>query len=182
MSAVPTPNSRAIGAEPLPSRIGKCTTVNSNEPLIERVTSPEDVSAVAQLEALCFTNPWTREMLERELRESPVARVYALREQGGGVAAFCSCWIVLDELHVNTIAVAPHRRREGLGTRLMLHVMREAAEAGATRATLEVRASNTAARRLYSSLGFVETAVRQGYYTQPEEDGIILWRGALSRG
>jgi ribosomal-protein-alanine N-acetyltransferase len=156
--------------------------VNSNEPRIERVSSREDVAAVAALEEICFTNPWTRDMLERELRDSEVARVYVARDADGGVAAFCSCWMVLDELHVNTIAVAPHRRRQGLATRLMRHVMEEAARAGASAATLEVRASNTAARHLYATLGFVETAVRPHYYTKPEEDGIILWREGLPRG
>ena len=62
------------------------------------------------------------------------------------------------------------------------HVMEEAARAGASAATLEVRASNTAARHLYATLGFVETAVRPHYYTKPEEDGIILWREGLPRG
>jgi ribosomal-protein-alanine N-acetyltransferase len=58
--------------------------------------------------------------------------------------------------------------------------MREAARTGATRATLEVRASNTPARQLYTRLGFVETAVRRRYYTLPDEDGIILWREGLA--
>ena len=150
--------------------------------MIEQVTSAQDIAAVAALEAVCFTNPWTREMLERELQQSQLARVYALRDDDGGIAAFCTCWIVLDELHINTIAVAPNRRREGLATRLMRHVMREAAGTGARRATLEVRASNTPARELYTRLGFVETAVRRRYYTQPEEDGIILWREGLTGG
>ena len=156
--------------------------MNSGDPVIEQVTSSEDIAAVAALEAVCFTNPWTREMLERELQQSQVARVYALRDEAGGIAAFCTCWMVLDELHINTIAVAPNRRRERLATRLMLHVMREAAPGGGKRATLEVRASNTPARQLYSRLGFVETAVRRRYYTQPEEDGIILWREGLTGG
>ena|SRR5687767_2876353 len=156
--------------------------MHSDDPRIEQVTSSDDLDAVAALEAICFTNPWTREMLERELHGSQVARVYALRDVDGRVAAFCSCWIVFDELHINTIAVAPDRRREGLATRLMLHVMQEAARDGGTRATLEVRASNAPARRLYATLGFTETAVRPRYYTQPEEDAIILWRDGLVRG
>ena len=156
--------------------------MNSRDLVIEQMTSHEDLAAVARLEAVCFTNPWTLDMLERELDRSQVARVYALRDETGDVAAFCTCWIVLDELHINTIAVAPNRRREGLATRLMRHVLREAARAGGRRATLEVRASNTVARRLYSTLGFVETAVRPRYYTQPEEDGIILWLEGLAGG
>lgn len=156
--------------------------MTAGKPVIERVSSPDDLDRVAALEAVCFTNPWTRDMLERELQHSGVARVYALRDDTGGVAAFCTCWLVFDELHVNTVAVAPDRRRAGLATALMRHVMQDAARDGATRATLEVRASNTPARRLYATLGFVETAVRPRYYTQPEEDGVILWCEHLTGG
>jgi ribosomal-protein-alanine N-acetyltransferase len=147
--------------------------------VIERVFSAQDLDAVAALEAACFTNPWTREMLEREVRESGVGRVYILRDPSGGVAAFCSCWMVVDELHINTIAVDPVRRRSGLATSLMRQVMEEGARSGATKATLEVRASNVAARQLYAKLGFIESGVRTLYYTQPDEDAIILWRDGL---
>jgi ribosomal-protein-alanine N-acetyltransferase len=147
--------------------------------LIERVTSARDLDAVAALEALCFTNPWTRDMLEREVRESSVARVYVLKDPAGEIAAFCTCWIVADELHINTVAVDPARRRTGLATSLIRQVLVEGARSGATKATLEVRASNAAARELYTKLGFVEAAVRPLYYTQPDEDAIILWRVGL---
>ena len=143
---------------------------------IERVTSSRDLDQVAALEAACFTNPWTREMLEREIRQSGVARVYVARDHTGALAAFCTCWLIVDELHINTIAVDPGRRRTGVATQLMRHVMEEAAREGAARATLEVRASNDAARQLYARLGFAESAVRPSYYTHPVEDAIILWR------
>lgn len=149
---------------------------------IERVTGGDDLDQVCALEAESFTNPWTREMLERELRGSKVARVYVLRLQDGAIAAFCTCWIIVDELHVNTIAVAPRRRRQGLGFLLTRHVLAEAARSGATRATLEVRRSNTPALRLYERLGFRVTAVRPRYYTNPEEDALILWRDELEDG
>ena len=144
---------------------------------VERVTTSEDLASVAALESLCFTNPWTREMLEQQVRESDVARVYVLRNPAGAIIAFCTCWVIVDELHINTLAVDPVHRRAGLGRALMHGVMQEAVRAGCTRATLEVRASNTPARRLYAALGFSETGVRPRYYTQPEEDAIILWRG-----
>ncbi len=147
--------------------------------MIERVTSERDLDAVAALEATCFTNPWTREMLEREVRESSVARVYVLRDPVGEVVAFCTCWMIVDELHINTVAVDPARRRAGLATSLMRQIMTEAARSGVTKATLEVRASNGAARQLYAKLGFVESGVRAGYYSQPDEDAVILWRDGL---
>jgi ribosomal-protein-alanine N-acetyltransferase len=144
-----------------------------------RVTGGADLDAVAALEAESFTNPWTREMLEREVRQSDVARVYILRGPEDAVVAFCSCWIIFDELHINTIAVRPGLRRRGLGTRLMAHVFDAAREAGAVRATLEVRESNEPARRLYEQLGFRVEAVRPEYYSHPVEDALILWRHDL---
>lgn len=145
--------------------------------LIEQLAGPDDLDldAVVALEAECFTNPWTKAMLERELRHSDVARVYLLRLPGIRVAAFCACWIVYDELHINTIAVAPAYRGQGLATALMRHVMADAARQGARRATLEVRRSNEPARRLYEALGFSTGGVRPMYYTGPDEDALILW-------
>ena len=144
--------------------------------VIERLHGGDDLTAVAALEAESFTNPWTREMLERELAEPTAARVYVLRLPDRPVAAFCACWIVADELHVNTLAVHPDLRRQGLGLALMRHVVEDAAAGGARRATLEVRRSNLPALRLYELLGFTVSGVRPRYYTQPEEDALILWR------
>jgi [ribosomal protein S18]-alanine N-acetyltransferase len=146
---------------------------------IERVTGGPDLDAVAALEAASFTNPWTKEMLVRELETSLVARVYVLRAPGRPVAAFCSCWILYDELHINTLAVDPECRRRGLATVLMRHLLALAADQGATRALLEVRQSNIPAIRLYQALGFEITNVRRGYYTQPEEDALVLTRLVL---
>ncbi len=85
--------------------------------VIERISDPADLDAVAALEAATFTNPWTREMLERELRQSDVARVYVVRLPGHRVAAFCACWLVYDELHINTIAVDAASAGRGLRPR-----------------------------------------------------------------
>jgi ribosomal-protein-alanine N-acetyltransferase len=146
---------------------------------IARLTPGEDLGDVVALEAASFTNPWTREMLARELTHSDVARVYVLRAPDQRLLAFCTCWVVFDELHVNTLAVAADRRREGLATRLLDFVFADAVAAGVRRATLEVRRSNEPALRLYEGLGFTVKAVRTGYYSQPDEDGLILWRDDL---
>ena len=153
----------------------------TRHPAVERVTSREDLASVAALESVCFTNPWTQEMLEQQVRGSDVARVYVLRNPAGAIVAFCSCWVIVDELHINTIAVDPAHRRGGVARALMQGVMGKAVGEGCGKATLEVRESNVPARRLYATLGFAETGVRRRYYTQPEEDAIILWR-ALGSG
>jgi ribosomal-protein-alanine N-acetyltransferase len=147
--------------------------------VIERVTADADLDAIVALEATSFTNPWPRELLARELAESPVSRLYVLRTLERRVAAFCLCWVVIDELHINTVAVDPALRRHGLGAQLMRHVIADAARCGARRATLEVRRSNAAAIALYERLGFVVCAERPRYYTKPDEDALILWREKL---
>lgn len=138
-----------------------------------------DIDAIVALEADSFTNPWSRDTLVWELGNSDVTQVYVLRNEEGTVLAFCVCWLIFDELHINTVAVAPAARRTGMATELLRQVMVEAARAGGTKATLEVRASNSAALALYSRLGFHVAARRPRYYTHPEEDALILWRESL---
>ena len=151
--------------------------------VVERASTDEDLDAVAELEAASFINPWTRDMLARELSQNELARVYVLRLGEERVAAFCACWVIVGELHINTIAVRADLRRRGLATALMHYVLADAQREGASRATLEVRRSNEAAQRLYETLGFRLAGVRPGYYTQPDEDALILWRdGEEKRG
>lgn len=146
---------------------------------VERLTDPgaaADIDAVVALENESFTNPWPRETLVWELANSDVTRVYVLRDDADRAIAFCSVWLMFDELHINTLAVSPAHRRRGLATLLLTEIMAEAAREGARRATLEVRASNTAALELYARLGFTVSARRPGYYANPQEDALILWR------
>ena len=146
---------------------------------IERVTNEGPLDDIVALEAESFTNPWSRETLEWELRNSDVTFIYVLRLDDGRVAAFCVCWMLFEELHINTLAVAPALRRQGLASTLLNYVFREAAGRGVQRATLEVRASNRPAIGLYERLGFQVTATRYRYYNNPEEDALILWRDHL---
>ena len=146
---------------------------------VDRLTDPgagSDIDAVVALENESFTNPWPRETLVWELTNSDVTRVYLLRDEADRVIAFCVVWLIFDELHINTLAVSPARRRRGLATVLLTEIMAEAAREGARQATLEVRASNTAALGLYTRLGFTVSARRPGYYANPQEDALILWR------
>jgi ribosomal-protein-alanine N-acetyltransferase len=145
---------------------------------VERLRDPgagADIDAVAALELESFTNPWPRDTLVWELTHSDVTRVYLVRDREDRAIAFCIAWVIFDELHINTLAVGPAHRRQGVATFLLREVMAEAARDGARRATLEVRASNTAALELYARLGFRVTARRREYYTNPIEDALILW-------
>ena len=146
---------------------------------VDRLTSITDLDAVLEIEQASFANPWTREMYLTEMKNEEVSFVYAARDQEGRILGFCSFWRVLDELHINNLAVLPAERRAGVATALLDHVLKEGARLGARRATLEVRRSNTTARRLYERFGFSVAAVRRGYYTHPVEDAMVLWRRGI---
>jgi [ribosomal protein S18]-alanine N-acetyltransferase len=152
---------------------------DGSEYSITRLFETDDLEEIAALEAASFTNPWSRDILVRELRNRDVVRVYALRNAGQELLAFCSCWFVADELHINTLAVRDDARRRGHATRLLRFVFAEAAAAGVQHATLEVRRSNGAALRLYERFGFAVKGIRPNYYSQPVEDALILWREKL---
>jgi ribosomal-protein-alanine N-acetyltransferase len=144
--------------------------------VIERLATASDLDAVIEIEAASFNNPTTREWYERELERPEVCFIYVLRTPAVPVAAFCAFWLVMDQAHINNLAVRPEMRRQGLGTRLLDAVVREAGKLGATILTLEVRESNRAARRLYEAAGFAVQTVRKSYYTNPVEDALVLGR------
>jgi ribosomal-protein-alanine N-acetyltransferase len=146
---------------------------------IARAATAEDLASVEALQKTAFTNPWGADAIKWELENTDVARLYVMRE-ADTVVAFCACWVVFDELHINSFAVAPDWRRRGLATRLLQEVFRDARADGATAATLEVRSSNVAARALYEKLGFVVEGVRRDYYQAPREDALILWNRRLA--
>jgi ribosomal-protein-alanine N-acetyltransferase len=148
---------------------------------IDALTSPDQIDDVLAVEEASFTNPWTREMYLSELENRGVSFCFVAKEESGRVVGFCSFWRVLDELHINNLAVLPDTRRSGIASALLKHVLREGARLGAERATLEVRRSNDAARLLYERFGFSIAGVRRNYYSNPAEDALILWRDALSR-
>jgi tRNA threonylcarbamoyladenosine biosynthesis protein TsaB len=146
---------------------------------IRRACGTDDLHAVEALQRQTFSNPWGAEAIRWELEHTDVARLYVMHDSAGQLVAYCACWMVFDELHINSLAIDVRRRRQGLARRLLEHVLREAAAAGARAATLEVRSSNDAARGLYEGLGFRVEGVRRDYYQDPREDAVILWRRAL---
>jgi ribosomal-protein-alanine N-acetyltransferase len=147
--------------------------------IIERTLSESDVDEIVEIEAAAFSNPWTRPMYIRELQNPDVSFLYVLR-MDNRIAGFCSFWLILDELHINNLAIRHEYRERGLGTEILKEVLQAGASRGAERATLEVRRSNAPARRLYERLGFEVAATRPNYYLNPEEDALILWKGGLN--
>lgn len=146
---------------------------------IQPLDASADLDAVLAIEQASFTNPWTREMYLAELENRGVSYCFVVRGPDRSIIGFCSFWRVLDELHINNLAITPSVRGQGAGTALLDHVLQQGRAMGARRATLEVRRSNDAARRLYERLGFVLAGVRRGYYTNPPEDALVLWKESI---
>ena len=140
----------------------------------------DDIDDVLALEETSFTNPWTRAMYLAELENSDVSFCFLVRDANRRAIGFCSFWRVLDELHINNLAVLPEFRRKGIASMLLQFVVRKGVALGARRATLEVRRSNEAARLLYGRFGFSVSGVRRDYYSKPVEDALILWREELT--
>jgi [ribosomal protein S18]-alanine N-acetyltransferase len=146
---------------------------------IEPLTDRRDIDAVLAIEEASFTSPWTKEMYIAEFENRGISFFYLAKAPPGDIVGFCSFWRVLDELHINNLAVLPQQRRTGVATALLSGVLGDGARQGAKRATLEVRHSNTPAQRLYERFGFTVAGVRRGYYTSPVEDALVLWKEGL---
>lgn len=130
-----------------------------------------DIQDVLELEHECFPVPWTKRMLEDELAAR--GRVYLVVEDDDVFVAYGGLMVVEDDAHLMTLAVAPHARRRGIATRLMLRLVEQGLEKGAAHLTLELRSSNRAARGLYEKFGFTQVGVRRQYY--PDEDALVMW-------
>ncbi len=142
---------------------------------IQAMLPDRDLDAVVEIARESFSNPWTKTMFQRELDLGSVSRAYVAHDPGGELVAFCTCWLIVDELHINTIAVRTAHRGRGYARRLLEHIFADVVPLGARRATLEVRRSNTVAIHLYESMGFLTESVRRDYYRDPLDDALILW-------
>jgi ribosomal-protein-alanine N-acetyltransferase len=137
--------------------------------------TPADLEEVLPIEEVSYTTPWNRTMFEAELHGNRFARLLVARDSEQNILLGYVCfWMVFDELHLMNLSVHPEWRRMRIGEELARRALSSAREGGARLATLEVRASNEAAKRLYEKLGFKVAAVRHGYYREPKEDAVIM--------
>ena len=137
---------------------------------VENITYA-DIPAVARLERQCFTSPWTEELYAAALTR-PFFRLWGVKA-AGQLAGYVSVYHLGDEMEIINIAVEPDLRRQGAGRALLAHVRAQGRALAVQRIFLEVRRSNAAAIALYSSLGFVLSGVRRGYYPDTGEDGLV---------
>ena len=133
----------------------------------------DHLDEVAELERICFTTPWSRNMLVEELQNDCAAFLVALDDEDH-VAGYAGLLVVLDEGYITNVAVRPEYRRKGVAGKL-LRVFLDFAQAHQLAfLTLEVRASNAPAMALYEGLGFRDVGRRKNYYEHPREDAVIM--------
>lgn len=137
--------------------------------------SMEDLEGVLEIEKASFAIPWSRQAFVQELMDNRFAH-YLTARLGNEVIAYGGMWFILDEAHITNIAVHPGHRAKGIGSLLLDEMIRYAISKGIESLTLEVRASNHSALRLYRKKGFSEAGVRKGYYSDNNEDAIIMWK------
>lgn len=139
-----------------------------------RPMTDEDVPAVSAIEEATFSMPWKpddfREMIRRD------NMTYLVVEADGKIVGGAGMRNILGDGEITNVAILAEYRRQGLGKRLLVELLKIGKELGAEAFTLEVRAGNEAAIRLYESLGFVSEGIRPGFYEHPKEDAMIMWR------
>lgn len=134
----------------------------------------EHLEKLAELEKVCFSQPWSYKSLEEELTNDTAFFYVALKNNE--VVGYIGLYIVYESCFVTNVAVFPQYRKQGIATALIRRAFLAATSHGTDFISLEVRKSNTDAISLYSSLQFEEMGVRKGYYRNPPEDALIMTR------
>jgi len=135
-----------------------------------------DLPAVMAIEKQAFTNPWSEDMVKKELSQawSTVLVIDELTTTGWQLRAFAIFWLVADEVHILNVATDGAMRRRGFGRQVMDAVLAHGRSHKCMQAILEVRKSNEPAQGLYSSLGFRKVGLRPRYYQDDHEDAVVM--------
>ena len=137
-----------------------------------RLMRSEDISAIAKLEKICFSDPWSENSIASELN-NPLS-CWLVAVEGDSLAGYVGSQTVLDGSDMMNIAVAPAHRRKGIAEALVLALCEHLRDRSSVCLLLEVRASNAPAISLYEKLNFVQIGRRKNYYRNPKEDALIL--------
>jgi len=139
----------------------------------------EDLEQVQRIELASFSTPWPSNAYRSELETNRLAS-YLVARIDGRIVGYGGMWLMVDEAHITTFAIHPGWRRQGIGERLLLAFLDLARDRHAREATLEVRLSNLPARRLYEKYGFRPVGLRPRYYSDNNEDALIMTTEPLS--
>ncbi|HLX88939.1 MAG TPA: ribosomal protein S18-alanine N-acetyltransferase [Acidimicrobiales bacterium] len=130
--------------------------------------------SIVRIEEECYPRPWSATLFLSELAQRS-SRRYVAATIGPMVVGYAGLMLVADEGHITTVTVDPAWHRHGVGTLMLLDLVRAAPKLGARHLTLEVRAGNAAAQVLYRRFGFAPAGLRRNYYAETGEDAIVMW-------
>ena len=140
-----------------------------------RPMSENDLEASAELEAMCFSTPWSLQAFKDSL-DKPDIYLFRVAYLGDELVAQAGLIMSFDEADVVNVAVKPEYRKRGIASGLLYELMRAGSERGVKDYTLEVRAGNHGAIALYENLGFKSEGIRKDFYREPVEDALIMWK------
>ncbi|HOH31660.1 MAG TPA: ribosomal protein S18-alanine N-acetyltransferase [Candidatus Hydrogenedentes bacterium] len=147
---------------------------SEHEPLSFSRLAPHHIPLLIPLETESYPEPWTFNMFLQEVSNEN-SRFFLMFE-GSRLAGYGGFWLLMDEIHITRVTIAPSLRGRGLAKSLMEYLFKAAHQCGAHSAWLEVRASNLRAIRLYEGLGFVHKGCRKAYYQRTNEDAMVMAR------
>ena len=133
-----------------------------------------DIDQVSALAARCFSTPWSAKAFEELLEDEN--SLFLVAREDGEVIGGCGVTNILGDGEINNVMVEASRRGRGIATRLLEELLARGCKMGIRQYTLEVRAGNLPALRVYEKLGFVREGIRPGFYEKPREDALILWK------
>ncbi len=134
----------------------------------------DDVPAVGHIDRMSFTLPWPEHSFRYEVMDNLAARCFVAENEEKRIVGMIVSWLIIDELHIATIATHPDFRRQGIGERILTAALEDGYKAGARSAFLEVREMNEAAQAMYRKFGFTITGRRPRYYKDNGEDALLM--------
>lgn len=143
------------------------------ENLTLKKLSKEDIDGLYEVSSLSLKETWSLDSIEKEL-SNKFAR-YIVCKDGEKVIGFIGAWIIASEGQITNLAVHPDYRKKGIGKKLMESLISSLKNENCNAITLEVRESNTIAKNLYKSLGFLSEGIRKNFYEDNKEDANIMW-------
>ena len=138
-----------------------------------RPLEKSDIEYVINIENICFVDPWSRNIFEEEIESNKT--LYYSSYLGDTMVGYVGLRQIFDEGHIMNIAVLPEYRGKGISEKMLFKIF-EDADKNIKSYTLEVRASNIAAQKLYEKFEFKSVGIRKGYYGNNGEDAVIMWR------
>jgi len=152
--------------------------LGNSSPFIIEPMADADVKEVLRIEQQSFSTQWPSNAFYQEMHDNKLAHYFVGRVDGR-VVAYGGIWVILEDSHVTTIAVHPAHRGHKYGEIMLLHLLDEAIERGASWMTLEVRESNVVAQNLYRKYGFTTVSTLKVYYSDNNENALVMWAGNL---